>query len=267
MVLRDPVPQDALAEEEPVLEVDVAAEHEAERLTAAEAEAVTAEKRVIAAPDELKAEVPALSREAQPEKAAVAAAAVPRLQAEPVPAVEAAPAKKPLFWSAAMSSAADADQVAEPDQSHVPPVLRSLHKCEACGFPVSSGRVLCVECEEKKWRGQLKIAPAARRQGAMQGPAAVAEVFKAEAKAFAAGAQSAAASAPAPARENVSPAVATSILDAVPLPAARSADAAPEFILSAGLPPSQSWLAANKYVVGVILLVAAAAAAAFFLLR
>jgi hypothetical protein len=101
----------------------------------------------------------------------------------------------------------------------------------------------------------------------MQGPAAVAEVFKAEAKAFAAGAQSAAASAPAPARENVSPAVATSILDAVPLPAARSADAAPEFILSAGLPPSQSWLAANKYVVGVILLVAAAAAAAFFLLR
>jgi hypothetical protein len=145
MVLRDPVPQDALAEEEPVLEVDVAAEHEAERLTAAEAEAVTAEKRVIAAPDELKAEVPALSREAQPEKAAVAAAAVPRLQAEPVPAVEAAPAKKPLFWSAAMSSAADADQVAEPDQSHVPPVLRSLHKCEACGFPVSSGRVLCVD--------------------------------------------------------------------------------------------------------------------------
>jgi hypothetical protein len=42
---------------------------------------------------------------------------------------------------------------------------------------------------------------------------------------------------------------------------------APDFVLSAGLEPSQSWLVANKYIVGVILLVAAAAAAAFFLLR
>jgi transcriptional regulator with GAF, ATPase, and Fis domain len=39
-----------------------------------------------------------------------------------------------------------------PDQSHVPPMLRNLRKCEACGFPISPGRTLCVECEEKKWR-------------------------------------------------------------------------------------------------------------------
>jgi hypothetical protein len=37
--------------------------------------------------------------------------------------------------------------------------LRNLRKCEACGFPVSASRVLCVECEEKKWRGQLMIPP------------------------------------------------------------------------------------------------------------
>jgi hypothetical protein len=47
----------------------------------------------------------------------------------------------------------------------------------------------------------------------------------------------------------------------------QSAVPALDFVLSAGLEPSQSWLAANKYIVGVILLVAAAGAAAFFLLR
>jgi hypothetical protein len=47
----------------------------------------------------------------------------------------------------------------------------------------------------------------------------------------------------------------------------RSPVSAPEFVFSAGLQPSQSWLAANKYIVGVILLVGAAGAAAFFLLH
>jgi GAF domain-containing protein len=77
---------------------------------------------------------------AAPTASAPAAAALPR---------------KPLFWSAS-SSAAGAEKPAEVDQSHVPPVLRSLRSCEACGFPVSPGRALCVECEEKRWRGQLK---------------------------------------------------------------------------------------------------------------
>jgi hypothetical protein len=53
----------------------------------------------------------------------------------------------------------EAERTAEPDQSHVPMGLRNLRKCEACGFPVSASRVLCVECEEKKWRGQLMIPP------------------------------------------------------------------------------------------------------------
>jgi hypothetical protein len=35
--------------------------------------------------------------------------------------------------------------------------------------------------------------------------------------------------------------------------------------LSAGLEPSQSWLAANKYIVGVLLVVATAVAAVFLL--
>jgi len=71
-------------------------------------------------------------------------------------ASENATAAKKLFWSAAENAAAATS--GEADLTHVPPVLRGLKKCEACGFPVSPGRVLCVECEEKKWRGQLKPA-------------------------------------------------------------------------------------------------------------
>ncbi len=65
--------------------------------------------------------------------------------------------KKPMFWSAAAAGeTAGQSTPAVDDRTQVPPVMRSLHKCQACGFPVSAGRALCVECEEKKWRGQLK---------------------------------------------------------------------------------------------------------------
>jgi hypothetical protein len=40
----------------------------------------------------------------------------------------------------------------------------------------------------------------------------------------------------------------------------------PEFVLSAGLQPSQSWFSANKYVL-IVVLVVGLAAAAFFVLR
>jgi len=63
--------------------------------------------------------------------------------------------KKPLFWSAPAQtpgSPVRTDKAAE--SIVVPPVLRNLHTCQACGFPVSQGRKFCVECEEKQWRGQ-----------------------------------------------------------------------------------------------------------------
>ncbi len=264
LVLPNLVLQPEVAEEEePVLQLTGEAASEE---PAVKAPALTEEKSLIAAPKARDAEVSTISHKRQEEAAAVIenSAAAPEVAApktEPAPAGETAPQKRPLFWSAALNPAADAGKVAEPDQSHVPPILRSLHKCEACGFPVSAGRVLCVECEEKKWRGQLRLATP--RRGATPGAAAP----KPEVRAFAVGVQSAAASAPAPARENASLAVATSVRDAAPLPAVKSMGAPPEFVLSAGLEPSQSWLAANKYVVGVLLLVVAAAAAAFFLLR
>jgi hypothetical protein len=39
----------------------------------------------------------------------------------------------------------------------------------------------------------------------------------------------------------------------------------PDFVLSAGLDPSQSWLAANKYILGALLAVAATVAAILLL--
>jgi hypothetical protein len=204
----------------------------------------------------------------------------------------AATTKKKLYWSAASTSAGDASHAAEPDQSHVPPVLRSLRKCEACGFPISAGRVLCVECEEKKWRGHLKapkmVGP---RPAVIPSPfaASVSPAAKPEARAFAAAAQSTGVSARAAvpgfgtnlnaavsvSREKESKEVARPVIAAPPLPAAQSAalpEANPaisagksEFVLSAGLEPSQSWLSANKFVIGVLLAIGGGAAALFFL--
>ncbi len=292
--------QSNVAEEDPVLEV--AGESDFAQ-SAAEGIALTEEKSSIAAAEAPDARVLALSQYAQDDSIAIVenAAAAQEVAPQPqlTPAAEIAAPKKPLFWSAALSPAADAGAATEPDQSHVPPVLRSLHKCQACGFPVSAGRVLCVECEEKKWRGQLRLATP--RRGATPNAAASTATPKPEVRAFAAGALSGAASAAAPAKS--SPTTVASLgRDATALPAKsergkdsagqpvvavlaskttgvetgfksaaalenQSPVSAPEFVLSAGLQPSQSWLAANKYIVGVILLVAAAGAAAFFLLR
>jgi len=289
---------EAAEDEEPVLEV--AAENDSEK-PGVEARALTEATSLMAASKAREAEVSTILHERKEESTAVvenvaAAQEVAPLQAERAPVAETAPPKKkPLFWSVAMNPAADAGQVAELDQSHVPPVLRSLHKCDACGFPVSAGRVLCVECEEKKWRGQLRLATP--RRGATPGAAAAP---RPAVRAVAAGAQSAAASAAAPAR--TAPATTATLggdvtslptvksgkeIAVLPVaaastsrPLAREAGLEPaaqilesqspvparEFVLSAGLEPSQSWLAANKYILGVLLLVAAAAAS-FFLLR
>ena len=233
--------------------------------------------------------------ESEDQKVTLLAAAVPQAEASiPAAKVEGTvPAEtvqpKKLFWSAALTPGAEAERPEELDQSHVPPVLRILRKCEACGFPVSAGRLFCVECEEKKWRGQLR-APKAAAKG--------------EVRAFAAAAQSAAAGSPAPSASkgqasapNAGSGAAFAATPATnkeglrPVPAAASSHAAaretrpsaapasvaqaasapafrvksPEFVLSAGMQPSQSWLAANKYIVGVLLVVGAAVAAVFLL--
>ena len=292
--------------------------------------------RVIEAPANPESEV-----RANPEAAAVKPTEVknPAPSQEKAETVSAAPSaeaqpKKKLFWSVASNPVGDAGKREEADQSHVPPVLRGLRKCDACGFPVSAGRALCVECEEKKWRGQLKVSKVVARQAepaaspiaeklepvrsgaeiltkenssiaelaAQRNPkpgplatapvisaAAVAAASKAEARAFAAAARSAPAIATIPSTfAGSSGAVAASpgkgpkaaegqTVTAVPssiAPVRETADApeeriseitSPEFVLSAGLAPSQSWLSRNKYILGTLVLVAVVVVAIFLL--
>jgi GAF domain-containing protein len=181
--------------------------------------------------------------------------------------------RKPLFWSAALNMSGDATKPAEVDQSHVPPVLRNLRKCEACGFPVSAGRALCVECEEKKWRGQLKM-PGATMSRQSSGAAAAAAPAREVRKP--AGPVSSSPAQAGPVKEKLvdsKPLDSPKLVDSKEV-AARAADRpvlapvsapAPTLILSAGLAPSQSWLARNKYILGALLVVAAAVAAVLLL--
>jgi hypothetical protein len=152
-----------------------------------------------------------------------------------------------------------------------------------------------VECEEKKWRGHLKVPKmVGPRPAAIPSPfaapvAPVAPAAKSEARAFAAAALSAGVGAPAAApgfgtnsntavpvsREKESKEVAQPIIvlaqpsmqsAAIPepvnpvIPAAKT-----EFVLSAGLEPSQSWLSANKYVIGILLAIGGGVAVIFLL--
>ena len=196
---------------------------------------------------------------------------------------------KPLFWSVALSGSGEAATAPE-DQSHVPPMLRDLHKCDACGFPVSAGRALCVECEEKKWRGQLK-----KPQVAQTPASASTQPVPSTNKGVAVAVSASVAQAKPPLKPNAglnaapaaegSAANDTAGVSAVPVvvaPVAVSAPVAqkieavaakakaeaafPEFVFSAGLAPQQSWLSRNKFLIAAIVVVAAVVAG-FLLLR
>lgn len=49
-----------------------------------------------------------------------------------------------------------------PQSSCVPEAMRRVQKCSSCGFPVSEGRSLCLDCEEKQHRqpGVTETIPA-----------------------------------------------------------------------------------------------------------
>jgi len=274
---------------EPIVEVEAEVAPEVPLAIVEEAAATPAVVPIREAPGPVPAAQTEMRTEVQPDVQPVVPAIVkPDVQA----AEQTSLSKKPLFWSAAMNPVADAEKAAEPDQSNVPPSLRNLRTCEACGFPVSPGRALCVECEEKKWRGQLRPRRAAASQPVTtpvappSSPKATASQSMPVARAFAAAAQSASVPVTAPpvvpavdslssrlaaARQNPrvnesADVVSSPVREVSPAPVAPTSKvAAPDFVLSAGLAPSQSWIAANKYVLGTLLLVAAAVAAIVFL--
>jgi GAF domain len=193
--------------------------------------------------------------------------------------------KKPLFWSAAMRAQGNSqagEKATEPVT--VPPVLRKLPKCGACGFPVSPGRTFCVECEEKQWRGQRLPQPEAdgpqdpREDRRLELRVALAMSGAPE---IAAPRMSASVPTSAPAGEalreapsqtpvvtsETTPDLSSAPITAQPLAAQSSETSAPliatdeiasdesaPFLSSVAQP--ESWLAANKYVLGSLLMVA-----------
>ena len=239
----------------------VAAEPVAEAVKAAEPIAEPAVQPSIAAKPEV------VSVEAPKVELPVPPVAVSKMEAQSL-APKAAPPKK-LFWSAALDLAAEAGKGSESDLSHVPPVLRGLRKCEACGFPVSAGRVLCVECEEKKWRGQLRkpvgngnaistrTAPPLGKEVGVATSTLVASAPSTSISAPTGDSQKkteVSSSTPEPSAEKSEPVVQAS-----------AADAVPELVLSAGMVPRQSWISSHRYV--ILAIVVAAAVVAIFLSR
>ena len=152
--------------------------------------------------------------------------------------------KKPLFWSAALQSqpiAGHAEEIARPIP--VPAEMRNLQKCKACGFPVSQGRTFCVECEEKRWRGQRLPQPVASSDHA---PAPEISVVKHPSPAQ----TLEPATEPAPgelAVKDLPQSVPQNVVEDAP---------GDSVLFSSSAAPSESWLAANKYILGALLVVA-----------
>lgn len=180
--------------------------------------------------------------------------------------------KKPVFWSAALRSAASAEPADA--GSTVPPGLRNLQKCQACGFPVSQGRTFCVECEEKQWRGQRLPQPTAvaKQAHAQAGnarttteDASTSSVPKSSISERTSGKSVVVTQDPpavaALSATNVSPDRKRSQQSVVEDSVA-SDDSVP-FLSSAV--KSESWFAANKYILGALLVVALVLAAVAWL--
>ena len=145
--------------------------------------------------------------------------------------------KKPLFWSAAMPTQASGKTDDDAASISVPLGLRNLQKCKACGFPVSQGRTFCVECEEKKWRGQRLPQPAAGSATPLKTVAAPKQ----------------------PAASSLQTSLPSSA-EILHLPA-ESAGSSNSALFSSSAAPSRSWFAANKYVLAALLVVAIVIAA------
>jgi len=129
----------------------------------------------------------------------------------PVPAV-------PPVETAPAASATIAVEQAAPVPSPTRSAVANLRKCVACGFPVSEGRQLCLDCEKKQRTGDAVARGVAQRASAASG-GGTAEGSK-------------------------------------PLAAAVSASD-PEARFLGGEQEEPSWLASHKYMVGAILIAVA----------
>jgi hypothetical protein len=232
-------------------------------------DAVLPQQAPVTEPVETHASVlPAIARQPAESSDRRKAAAIAETASEP-----SAVANRPLLWSMALDSQNSA--ASQPDPGQVPATLRNLRKCQACGFPVSPGRALCVECEEKKWRGQLKNPTAVRTSAASSAaaaaaPAPTAQVSVGQRRAVPApkssepGRAAAPQIKPAPEGQGAEGAV-TAKPQTEKHTKVQSPKSHPELVLTAAMEPSQSWIAAHKFT--LLTLLGIGAGVAIVLLR
>jgi hypothetical protein len=207
---------------------------------------------------------------------------------------EASPAApKTLFWSAAMRADSNGHAKESIETIAVPPGLRNLQKCQACGFPVSQGRAFCVECEEKHWRGQRPAqSPSSQKPNQRSSPDPRKSAAVVKQGTFVQDSPSARSSIPTPAAANsklagsvpepqvtqtpqestpitgttVEAPIATQTLTALS-PSVSPADVLPSDAAPflSGVLQSESWFATNKYILGALLVVAIIIAAIAYL--
>ncbi len=116
-----------------------------------------AERRpsAVAAPARVPEPAPPVAAAGESETSAKQAEATPPDLADTAPhqAVEEPailPPEGPL-GPAQVHSALFEEPVPGPQSAAVPEAMRRVQKCGSCGFPVSEGRALCVDCENKRY--------------------------------------------------------------------------------------------------------------------
>ncbi len=65
----------------------------------------------------------------------------------PMPPAPAAATAEPIFAAATVPAISAAILETAPEPPPVPEAMRRVQKCASCGFPVSEGRTLCLDCE------------------------------------------------------------------------------------------------------------------------
>jgi putative methionine-R-sulfoxide reductase with GAF domain len=104
-------------------------------------------------------EKPAASPSAEgPKQAAVISAQPEKMDSAVLP-------PKPVRMSTPALPAVAAEQPAV--VASVPEAMLRVQKCSSCGFPVSEGRTLCLDCEKK----EIEQKQHAKEQGVLPGPA------------------------------------------------------------------------------------------------
>jgi hypothetical protein len=186
-------------------------------------------------------------------------------------------AKKPLFWSAATNISGNPAPTSKTESMSVPAVLRNLHKCQACGFPVSQGRTFCVECEDKQWRGQRLPQPSAsatqqvRVNPAIEHPSEI-SVLKDTYSAQTSSAQTSVPTKEPTSSQLTNPVPLSKTLTSAPgqsAPTPQNVSSKPELPLSSdnavlflgSAAQSQSWFGSNKYILATLVVVAVIIAA------